>query len=72
MPAANVNKQTAAMIFLDLELICAQLGSGVACMIAAKVLHEKLQPGEWETIKAQLIPENIKNELVKLRKDGGQ
>jgi hypothetical protein len=68
----SVKKPTAAIIFMDLELISAQLGNGVACMIAAKCLHDKLQPGEWEIIKTQLIPENIKKELEKLKKERGQ
>jgi hypothetical protein len=63
---------SSAEIYQDLLLISAQLGEAVVCMIAAKSLFDKLQPGEWEKIKSQLIPTNIKNELAKIKSEGGK
>lgn len=61
----------AVEIYADLLLISAQLGNGVACMIAARSLSILLQPGDWQEIKNQLITENIRTELNKLKKEGG-
>jgi hypothetical protein len=62
----------AAEIYADLLLISAQLGNGVACMIAARCLSVGLQPGDWHEIKNQLLPENIRMELDKLNSEGGR
>lgn len=68
----TIHKPTeAAEIYTDMLLISAQLGYGVACMIAARSLSILLQPGDWQEIKNQLIPENIRTELNKLKKEGG-
>jgi len=69
--ANKKNNPSAAEIYQDLLLISAQVGNGVVCMIAAKSLYDKIQPGEWDEIKKQFIPENIKKELDKLKKNGG-
>jgi hypothetical protein len=59
----------AAEIYSDLVFMSLQLGNTVPCMIAAKCLGILLQPGDWEEIKQQLLPENIRIELDKIKKE---
>lgn len=60
----------AAEIYADLIFISLQFGYAVPCMIAAKCLGILLQPGDWHEIKEQLLPENIRMELDKTKKEG--
>ncbi len=63
---------TAAEIYCDLVYMGLQLGPAVPCMIAAKCLGILLQPGDWNNIKTQLMPDNILVELNNLKNEGGK
>lgn len=60
-------KTDAHTIFEDLQMISAQLGVDVVCMIAAKCLHTHLVAGEWDEIKKQLEPKQIRKSLTELK-----